>query len=138
MMGNRSEQRAEFLGDIITTALEGGTGYWAQVSQYQYVSDGELRVCVGTAKTGAGAGEACATLHELNDAGDGYKEQGLELTLDAVAAAIGKITSGQVSVGGMTVQAVVAASRENDADEIDADYADTIAQVALLGEVVYG
>lgn len=141
-MGTRTTERTEFLGDIITTAVEGGTGYWAQVSQYQWTeSDGGVRRAVGAVVTeGAGAGETRATLHEMNDDETGYKDDGLELTIDGVATAIGKIVRGEVKhyTAGVVFDAVKLANDENDAGYIDADGADVIAQVALLGEVVYG
>lgn len=141
-MGTRTAERTEFLGDIITTAVEGGTGYWAQVSQYQWTErDGSVRRGVGAVVTeGAGAGETRATLHEMNDDGDGYKAEGLDLTIDKVATAIGKLVRGEVKhyTAGTVFDSIKMANEENDAGEIDADGADVIAQVALLGEVVYG
>lgn len=133
-MGTRSDARTGFLGDIITTAVEGGTGYWAQVSQYQYEYDGEIRVCVGERQ----GDEPRATLHELNDDENGYKAEGLELTVDAVASGIGKILRGEAVVSEGLKRRLAEASRENDGCEIDAGDADCIAQAALLGEVVYG
>lgn len=127
-MGARSEARTEFLSDIITTAVEGGVNGWARVEQYQYVIDGEVSVFCGE-RVGDGAR---ATIVDVDGGARG------ELTVDTIAAAIAKITSGTVSVGGYVANAIMEASRENDAGEIDAGLADTIAQVAVLGEEVYG
>ena len=66
MTRTRSKERAEFLADIITCAVEGGTGYWAQVSQYQWINsfeDGRVMVVCGERQ----GDEARATLHEMND-----------------------------------------------------------------------
>lgn len=123
----RSAERTEFLEDIITAAVEGGTGYWAQVSRYKW--DG----CV-----------THATLHEmldeLDDDGHVRVGEGLELTIDKVATALGKIKAGDVKhVSAEWCKRITEASRENDAGEIDAADADNIVQVALLGgEIVYG
>jgi hypothetical protein len=147
----RSKERTEFLGDIIVTAVEGGTGYWAQVSQYQYVDtigrhswvDGELvntppedpvSVVVGRRE----GDETRARLHEMNDAEDGYREEGLDLDLDAVARGIGRITRGEVGINSRLRNEITMASRENDAGYIDADGADVIVQAGLLGEIRYG
>ena len=133
-MGTRSAERTEFLGDIVTTAVEGGTGYWAQVSQYQYVLDGEVKVYTGD-RVGD---DTRAVLHEMNDAEDGYKAEGLVLDLDAVAKGIGLIKRGEVGVGSAIKQTILLADAENDAGYIDADGADVIVQAGLLGEIVYG
>ena len=130
----RTAERTEFLSDIIIAAVEGGTGYWAQVSQYQYVYDGEVHVYVGKRQ----GDQTRATLHEMNDDGDGYKAEGLDLTIDKIASALGKIVRGDVGTGERFRRRMAEASRENDAGDIDADDADTIAQIALLGEEVYG
>jgi hypothetical protein len=144
MTRTRSKEREQFLADIITGAVEGGTGYWAQVSQYQWVDTFSVRI--GDAETadvkvvcGKRQGdEARATLHEMNDDETGYKDEGLDLTIDAVATGIGKIIRGEVSVHESYRKRIAEASRENDAGNIDAEDADIIAQAALLGEVVYG
>jgi hypothetical protein len=135
----RTEERTEFLGDIITAAVEGGTGYWAQVSQYQYVDrwsepEGRIAVCVGTRQ----AGGARATLHEMNDEETGYKAEGLLLNADAVARGLGKIKRGEVQINDSLRALIMRADADNDAGDIDADAADVITQVALLGEIVYG
>jgi hypothetical protein len=130
----RSPERTEFLGDIITTAVEGGTNYWAQVSQYQYESHGEIRVYTGERQ----GDEPRATLHELNDDETGYNDEPLDLTIDAVARGLGKITRGEVQINSELRKHIAEASRENDAGDIDAGDADVIAQVGLLGEIRYG
>lgn len=136
----RTEEREQFLADIITGAVEGGTSYWAQVSQYQWVDTfgyyevGKVMVVAGKQQ----GNEARATLHELNDDETGYKAEGLDLTLDAVATGIGRIVRGDVKIADFLRKQVAEASRENDAGNIDADLADCIAQAALLGDVIYG
>lgn len=134
-MTTRTAEREEFLSDIITTAVEGGTGYWAQVSQYQYVMDGELHVYTGPKIEGGGTR---ATLHELNDDETGYKDEPLVVTIDTIAAGIGKIERRDVQVHSWFHERILKASRANDAGQIDADDADIIVQVALLGEIRYG
>ena len=151
----RTKEREQFLGDIITTAVEGGTGYWAQVSQYQWIDDFStdetergVVACVGK-RVGD---EPRAVLHELNDEGYGYREEGLVLDLDAVARGLRglidyyekawakRVAEGRTQRTGLSdaIRLLKLADRENDAGYIDADYADTIAQMALLGEIRYG
>lgn len=130
----RSTARREFLGDVITGAVEGGTGYWAQVSQYQYEMDGEVRVCVGRRH----GDDPRAVLHPLRDDETGYEEEGKELTLDVVEAGIARIADPTFKINSTLRGAILAASATNDAGEIDAEGADYIVQAGLLGEVVYG
>ena len=32
----RSEERTQFLADVITIALEGGVGYWSEAHEYRW------------------------------------------------------------------------------------------------------
>jgi hypothetical protein len=130
----RSAERLEFLGDVITTALEGGIGYWSQCSQYQYLYDGELKACVGDL---VGA-EPRAVVHELRDDGEGYKRTELVITPNVIARGIDRILAGGAGVASSTEDAIRYAEREHDAGEIDASHADAIVQVALFGKLVYG
>jgi hypothetical protein len=134
-MSTRTAEREEFLADVITAAIEGGTGYWAQVSQYQYVMDGELHVYTGSKIEGGGTR---ATLHEMNDDETGYKSDELVVTTDTIAAGIAKLADRQVQLNVSILDHILEANRENDATNIDADDADIIVQVALLGEIIYG
>lgn len=136
-MSKRSDERARFLGDIISTAVEGGTNYWAQVSQYQYVDyfTGEVRTVVGET---VGA-DARAVLHPLNDDETGYVQDGRTVTLDDVARALGMIRGDTPLHLNVRIRArIMAADRASDAGDLDADDADVIVQVAILGDVIYG
>lgn len=146
-MGRRSPEREEFLSSIIITAVEGGTGYWAQVSRYKW--------------EGLPDKDVHAVLHEMTDGDDPersadgsdlfgwYKEKGQKLDISEVAKAIGLITRGEVIVGEFgseynrplgdyAVKTIREASAENDGGMIDSNLADIIAQVALLGIMRYG
>lgn len=133
-MAVKTDERLEFLGDIITTAVEGGTGYWAQVSQYQYVHDGEVRVYCG-GRVGDGAR---AVLHELKDDESGYKAEELVVDTDLIAKGIGALLKNDARINSQMKANIGQASRENDAGMIDADDADAIVQFGLFGELVYG
>jgi hypothetical protein len=119
-----------FLADVIVGAVEGGTGYWACVSSYRH--EGELA-------------DTRAVLHEMVDDADEttpviegsrggrYAEAGMMLDLDAVRVGIARLD--ELDVPYEALQALVI---ERNAGNLDADDCDTLAQLALLGEVRYG
>jgi hypothetical protein len=132
---NRSPERTEFLRDILTGAVEGGTGYWAQVSQYQWVDrDGTVMVVVGE----RAGDDAHATLHRLNEDESGYELAGLDLNVETIATGVNAIVNGRVATGERYRKGITQANAENDAGMIDADDADIIVQAGLLGEIIYG
>ena len=127
--------RAQFLTDILTTAVEGGITYWAAVTEYRWWSptlDG------GTAAHDDGIATGYATITDAEGEGRCYR-----VTTDTIAAALRTINAGPL--GGLdekTRRLIVANDHANgDAehfDVIDADSADVIVQVACFGDVVYG
>jgi hypothetical protein len=119
----RTAEREQFLADIICTAIEGGTGYWAQVSAYKWTE---------------GAAKTRATIHEINDEETGYSDEKIFLTIDTIASGIARIKFGEINVSEGTRQFITQASAENDAGMIDAGDADLITQAATLGEIRYG
>lgn len=127
-MTTRTAEREQFLADIIITAVEGGTGYWAAVSGYVWCD----------AEEGERAANTKATLHELDDATGAFDGDTHDLTIETVAAGIGKIKRGEVGVRADLLEAIKRGDAENDAGDIDADCADVIVQAGLFGEVVYG
>ena len=120
----RTAEREQFLADILITAIEGGTGYWAAVSGYKWSDEAPETTR--------------ATLHELNDEETAYDGAQYDLTIDAVATGLGRIRRGEVGVSGTLRETIALADRENDAGYIDADGADVITQAALLNEIRYG
>jgi hypothetical protein len=130
----RTAERAAFLGDIITGAVEGGIGYWSQTSQYQYEMDGEIHRCVGRLIEG---GETRATIHVVNDDETGYEDEGLTLDLDAVERGLKLIREGGVKLTPRHRNTLLAADRGNEADRLDALDCDIIVQLGLFGELVY-
>ena len=134
----RSAERSEFLSDVITTAVEGGIGYWAKVSEYRWYSpslDG------GSATHEDGVANAYVTVHER----EGHdmelvSESGTHVGLDDVASAIATISDPSVvlALHNDYRKRITAASRFNDAGDLDAGDCDVIVQVAVLGDVIYG
>jgi hypothetical protein len=135
MARTRSPERQEFLSDIITTALEGGVGYWSVATAYEWF---DPTTSGGTATPGPnGTANAYATIHETE--GDDAIGPPLLVDVDAIARALGIMRKGTPE--GWNAQDVarcLAASAANDAGDIDAGDADCIVQVAVLGSVVYG
>lgn len=121
--------RDEFIADIIVTAVEGGTGYWACVSEYRHE-------CPNA--------DVYAVLHENDEDGeienDRYSAKALRLDRQSVAHALHRIESHESIqyLDGNVRDHLRDASRKNDATNIDAGDADIIAQLAVLGEIVYG
>jgi hypothetical protein len=128
----RTPERSEFLSDVVTTALEGGIGYWSEASVYKWWSptlDG------GTAEHHDGLGNAYAVIDEVGD-GDRDRVEHL-INLDVVATGIRRIVAGDVVHEDMT-KTIREADRDNDASLLDAADCDAIVQVGLLAEVRYG
>lgn len=116
------DSREYFLNCIVTTAIEGGTGYWAVVHKYE-PSDME---------------DGYAIIQQFDEATDEPFGDQYRLDCPAVEKAIADILYGRVKTGMRTVMDIAWANACNDAGDIDADLADVIAQAATLGEVVYG
>ena len=117
----RTPERTEFLNDIITTAVEGGVGYWAEVRKYWW----------------QGVPETTATLAEHESSTEGPAKVG-ELNPDTIASAIDRISRGEIKLRADLIKLIAGANTTNDAGDIDAEGADVIAQVAILGDVIYG
>jgi hypothetical protein len=111
----RSAEREQFLADVIVCAVEGGTGYWAQVPVYRCDVAAETR----------------ATLLDV------VEPASIELTLDKVEAGLEKVRERGFAVSPRILEAVIEAERELDAGVIDADAADVIVQAAAFGEIRY-
>jgi len=120
-MKQRTPERIEFLGDIIITAVEGGVGYWAMISGYRW----------------HGVPSPVATLTEHESHKDGDPITG-KLDIDSIASAIGRIVRGEIKLRADLIKLIAGASAANDGGDIDAEGADVIAQVAVLGDVIYG
>lgn len=135
----RSPQRETFLAEIIITAVEGGINGWAAVEDYRWNLPG---LDGGTAATGPnGGGNAHVTVSDAEDPDD---EQ-IRVDLEAIASAVTRIASDDevryLSRNARTV--VKTANRQNttapdQGEDIDAQIADEILQVAAFGEVVFG
>ena len=120
-------EREQFLDDIICTAVEGGIGYWSQVSSYHWGDEKETTVRV----------------HELDSSGsvDASRAAGIPITRNKIEEAITKIAEMNTPIEYLHPRVrgeIFTASLENEAGDIDATLADIIVQVAIFGKVVYG
>jgi hypothetical protein len=150
----RSAQRAEFLAGIVTTALEGGIGYWSAAEGYRWFAPD---LAGGTAEPGPGgtANAWAVIVPEEGCDGDHWPtlpdgSRGFRVDLDAVELGLRRIAAGGVrglSDTGSTRRLVMVCDRFDGRDvdgaqywtgDLDSDAADVIVQVAVFGEVIYG
>lgn len=118
--------REQFLSDVIVTAIEGGIGYWAVCLQYQY----EGKVVVSDFQYLGGGTRA--TISPIDTEGI------YMITPNTIAHGIAVLQADSTVCAASLRDKILAASRENDAGEIDSEAADVIVQAGLFGEVVYG
>jgi hypothetical protein len=118
-MPTRTTEREQFLADVIITAVEGGTGYWATAADYHWSDD-----------------EPTTTRVKLTPEDD--REAEYLVDIDVIAKGISEIKREVHSCRSDIRESILAGDRDNDAGVIDADGADVIVQIALFGEVVYG
>ena len=120
----RSPQRTQIYADIIVAAVEGGTGYWAAVSGYRWDCD---------------PADTQVILHECDDDyDDGYKDDGVLVTIDTIAKGIAYFR--ESPPGDSYFREFLRDLRNNDWDSVDFDagIADQIVQAGLFDEVRYG
>lgn len=136
----RSATRETFLANILTTAVEGGIGYWSQVVEYAWY---DPTMQGGTAQPGpAGGGNAYAVLY-VPEGPDGT-EKVYNLTPEVIAHGLRVIERDSRVIRSRIRGVIVACSRASDTapdglcGDIDADAADAIVQAGLFGEVIFG
>jgi len=144
-MTKRTPQREAFLTSVIITAIEGGIGYWAVARNYdwgtkeggQHSLDGAMyaRAHVRPQDGFAAVAEPGYPRKTLDDKG----RWGI-LDIDAVAHGLGRLRKDEDNklCAKSIRKHILGASAVNEGGDIDANDADIIVQVALLGEVVYG
>lgn len=128
----RSEERTQFLTDILITAVEGGIGYWSLCTDYVWAAEdpAERRATI-IDQEAIESGEDDAEV-----AGNTYT-----ITLDMLDEALAKISdpSAKIALHEDNRKLVAGVNAFNDAGgEVDAGVADWIFQVAALGDVIYG
>jgi hypothetical protein len=109
----------QMLSDTITTAIEGGIGYWSATLSYDWSEDGSE--------------PTTATIENEDDRGV------FHLNIHGIAAAMYRIAHDRdLNVNGNTLGAVSHALLRPLEADLDADDADIIVQVLLFGQIVYG
>lgn len=148
--------RDQFLGDVLTTALEGGIGYWSRAYEINRTPD--LTVYSITIVETEPASEALdlhssfgwADLDAAYDEGRVPNEHIHKVDLHDIATAFNRLTSKRPiqHLNEAARKSLVWSSRHNDpapdeapdyVQDIDSDLADIVVQVAVFGDqVVYG
>lgn len=118
-------QEQEFLSDIITTAVEGGIGYWSQVDSYEW-SPLDLDQADWKPTT--------VVVYDTEE--DGENAEPMPLDIAKVAEGINRLVQGWPDT--VVTKDTLSGLATLDAGEIDSCAADAIVQCALLGEMVYG
>jgi hypothetical protein len=112
-------EREQFLSDILTTAVEGGIGYWAEVCDI--VSDDVQNVLS----------------FKVRDFEASPSEPWKEVTLQGIEEAITLVKEEKVKIGKFTRNDILFADCDQDAGMIDAEAADVLVQIAAFGEIIY-
>ncbi|MGO4302193.1 hypothetical protein [Cupriavidus sp. RAF12] len=112
---------AQFLKEVLTTAVEGGISYWAQAT--------------GPAERDSDHNVIQIEL-EPSEGPDEFEKK--LVTAHTVAAGIEKVMSAGFSVNPQIPSDILQALGANDTGYIDAMDADVIIQAGLFGEIVYG
>lgn len=137
MTRTRTPARNSFLADIITTAVEGGIGYWSIALEYRWNDPGLPEVCQRLEAAPGGGGNAYALIIDTET------DQRHEITLDVAARGLRRIIEGRTNSTDRDVAIVRAADHANDLapenghGDIDAWIADQIIQAGLLGDIIY-
>ena len=141
----------QFIGDILTTALEGGIGYWATCTEIERANPANDRVfdqvlsplTVYSAKVvdrewfEFTQTSTPLEIQEARQDGDGPDFDEKEINHDTVVAGIKALLTGKVKIRADLLDQVTTSIATEDCD-IDADAADCIVQAGLFGEVIYG
>jgi len=132
--------RTGFLCDVLSTAVEGGTGYWSQIVRAQ------RGVPVST--PGWSGPDLAALAWTSVTVVDTETDREHTITLATLTTGLNRLTRGPVT--GLSEdrrRSLAWANRHNDAGacqaptdvtDIDADLADCAIQVAVFGDVRYG
>jgi hypothetical protein len=118
----RSEERTQFLKDIIIVAVEGGTGYWAMCKDYQ---------------PDYGSVDLIEEDYYVVDA-EAKDLPWQTINMDSIEEGLAKIRDPEFQINHELRSMILEASDENDPCDIDAEGADVIVQAAMLGDIVYG
>ncbi len=138
----RSQEREQFLADVLCTGYEEGIGYWARAIATTRTADGEyvsLLLVDHLQATDDHDLNLMWNYDELDALIDAGKIPELPVHRGDIAKAIRRITTDStISLHSDYVGRIAAASRDNDCGLLDSLDCDIIIQVAALGAVIYG
>ncbi len=130
-MAARSDQRKQFLFDVMVTAAEGGIGYWSQLSTYHWQRGGRDDL-----------DGFHMVVHERDEqgSGDAFAEKGRRVDADAIARGLRLFGQyWQDTSKDLYAHQLIAADATNGQDgDYDSDLADQVVQFAIFGEIIYG
>ena len=129
-MGKRSPERVEFLQGVFITAMEGGVNYWADVTDYS--PDGMWEEPRGGRLVDPpDPTKFYALLIDMED-----EDEEFLVNINTIAKGFGLVKDPDVRIRDR--KRLLEAYREMDAGYIDAGDADSIVQLGLFGEIVFG
>ena len=128
-------ERNEFLCDVMTTAIEGGIGYWAEVKDYEWGSNEGPRKLGWDLPRKERGSYARAKIREADDYEVGPWRT---LSTHTIERGIKRPATGKYNLNQQMLDWIVGGSASNEAGNIDGPCADVIVQVGLLDEIVYG
>lgn len=132
----KSAAREEFLATVVTTAVEGGIGYWSVVHKYDWWYP-DLQGHTPAPSDGMAFTRASIELTE--DADESHPAgRRVEVDHDTVRRGMLVLTSGERQVRRDIYEAIVLANHSSDGGEIDSEIADCIVQAGLFGRVIFG
>lgn len=144
--------RENLYSDILTTAVEGGINYWAQVSNYDHGIDFDnipnRRVALASVTVHPNEEDMfdASDLHEKQPHGTERVEYWDGTTADAVAVPVTVATVRRgwnlVKNGGVVNERLTSKVRTADRDmenaDFDAELADAVLQAGVFGKVMFG
>jgi hypothetical protein len=129
----------QFIGDVLTTALESGSLYWAHVDNVCRVTSegGDIEPLTVLSFQVTDAEYMDAMLDNQNMDGVEPEFPRTEVDFSTVVAGIRRILNGTVEVGPTIFSNVARAVSENDAD-LDSIDCDVIMQAGVMDRIPFG
>lgn len=139
------EPTMEFLRDIAVTAVEGGISYWALISRYRWRESmaearkrcGEKMPAVDVEANRRSLPFPQIFLQEDSEGAVDDPTKIVQLTAQHLLTGLSMVFT-SIPVETNAFRSTMAALKDMDAGQIDAETADVIVQLGVLGEVRYG
>lgn len=137
----------EFANDVMITAVEGGTGYWARLHNIERDEQGNYLKVVAFEWENVAVDLGIGLIWDYTPIDDYVLNNpdlvpqfvvSPELLFETCRKFMHNVIDGNSPVNDYFTQMIVEGWSEKDAGAIDADGADILFQLACFGEVVYG